>query len=119
MFDAVKKRKCLLAWQEATPASAVDFAELPAVSAMLAGVRTSDGKAWESPPHTLMIWTEGDWVKFCFTAGEDNPKCWGSFQGFATGFYGVEKALQEDRCDWRKPKSSEGVLHGSSKNGKS
>jgi hypothetical protein len=119
MFDAVKKRKCLLSWQEPTPSAAVDFEGLPAVSQLLAGVRSSDGKAWDSPPHTLMMWAEGDWIKFCFTAGEDNPKCWGSFQGLAMGLDGVEKALQEDRCDWREPKASKGGLHRVSQNGKS
>ncbi len=115
MFDPVQKRKSFLSVQESRPSPAVDYDELPAVSALLAGVASTDGKSLDSPAYTLMLWAEGDWIKFCFTAGEYEPKCWGSFQGLARGLSGVEKALQEDKCDWRKAKSDRLPLtHGNS-----
>jgi len=118
MFDPVHKRKSFLSTQEAKPSPAVDYDELPAVSALLAGIATEDGKTLLSPAYTLMLWAEGEWLKFCFTAGEYEPKCWGSFQGLSTGLYGVEKALQDDKCDWRKPKADRNPLTHGNTNGR-
>jgi hypothetical protein len=118
MFDAVKKRESLLARKEAVPHAAADFDELPGLSALLAGVPGNPSGTWTVPPHKLLVWLEGDWVKFCIMCTDDDPKCWGSFQGLSSGFAGVERALQQDQCDWREPKSVKvGLRHGSG-NGK-
>lgn len=113
MFDAVAKRRQFSTVKEAQVSPAADYEELPAVSALLAGVAGKPGEALASPQYTLMLWLEGSYVKFCFTAGEYEPKCWGSFQGLARGLSGVEKAIQDEACDWRQPKSaSHGLTNG-------
>jgi len=118
MFDPVKKRESLLARKEAVPHAAADFDELPGLSALLAGVRGTASGTWTVPPHKLLVWLEGDWVKFCIMCTDDDPKCWGSFQGLSSGFAGVERALQQDQCDWREPKANKmGLRHGTG-NGK-
>lgn len=113
MFDVVKTRAQFSTAAEARVSTAADYEELPAVSQLLAGVAGNPGEAMVSPPHSLILWLEGDWVKFCITAGDFQPKCWGSFQGLARGLAGVEKALQDNHCDWRRPKGTEhGLTNG-------
>jgi len=87
-------------------AAAADFEALPNLSELMCGVRTSDNKAWEMPPHTCTIWIEGQIAKFALGAGDLFPKCFGTFPSLAEGLSGVEKALETDKCEWKPPKGS-------------
>lgn len=79
-----------------------DFDELPELSAMLAGIRSKDGKGWEAPACSLTIWLEGPTVKFVVGAQDDEVKTFGTFPSLSQGLYGVEKALVDGNCETKK-----------------
>jgi hypothetical protein len=80
-----------------------DYNELPSISALMGGVAKSDGKSWEHPPRSLTIWFEGDQAKFCFGAGDEHPKLYGTFSGLSDGLLGIERALEKGQYSWKKP----------------
>lgn len=88
----------------------LDFDQYPLVSQLLAGKALPNGGGWELPPHKLLLWPEGDILKFLFTAGDEHPKCWGTSSGLAEGILGIEKALTDGDYDWRKPRPSNNGL---------
>ncbi len=80
----------------------LDFDELPELSAMLGGIRSSDGKSWQAPPCSITLWVEGSLMKFVIGAQDDEVRTFGTFKGLAEGFYGVEKALADGNCETKK-----------------
>lgn len=89
-----------------------DHNGLPEISALLCGKANSQGTGWDRPPYSLLLFLEGDLVKFCFSAGDKNPKLWGTVKGLAEGLLAVEEALCREHCEWKLPKStSNGFTH--------
>jgi len=78
---------------------AADFDSHPILSEAMAGVPGTASGTWEVPPQSLTIWLEGPWVKFCLGSDKSSIKTFGSFQGFSTGFDGIEKALEKGDCE--------------------
>ena len=105
-------------WREARSRDAVqefggaDLTGLPEISSLLCGKVNSLGTGWDRPPYSLLLFLEGDLVKFCFSAGDKNPKLWGTIKSIAEGLLGIEEALCRDRCEWKVPKpSNNGFTH--------
>ena len=87
-----------------------DFEALPLLSQLLSGKAQEGGADWEIPPYKLLLWLEGDYLKWCITAGDDLPKLWGAISGLALGLDGIEQAIAQDKCDWRSPKPNGKLL---------
>lgn len=94
--------------------SGADREGLPEISELLCGKPSTQGLIWDRPPYTLCLWLEGAQVKFCFSAGDQYPKLWGTIRALAEGLLGIEDALCKDRCEWKAAKKSQnGFTHGS------
>jgi len=76
-----------------------DFDEFPILSEAMSGVPGTASGSWDVPPQSLTLWFEGPWVKFCLGCDRSTIKTFGSFQGFAQGLLGVEKALNDGKCE--------------------
>src|SRR5215831_9370108 len=82
-------------WREGRPRSkpqtftGADFEGLPELSDLLCGKPGASGLEWERPPYSLLIFLEGSLVKFCFTAGDKYPKCWGTVESLAGGLLAI------------------------------
>jgi len=82
--------------------AAGDLERYPILSEAMGGVPGTATGTWEVPPQSLTIWFEGPWVKFCLGSDRSDVKTFGSFQGFDMGLDGVEKALDDGKCETKK-----------------
>lgn len=105
-------------WREIRKRSAIqvfgggDHEGLPEITDLLSGKANATGTAWERPPLSLLIYLEGDLVKFCFSTKDFPAQLWGSFCSIKEGLLGLEEALCKGRCDWRqKNESDNGFTH--------
>lgn len=84
---------------------AASYEELPELSEAMAGIPTSDGKGWECPPQSLTIWLEGPYAKFCLGSEGSDIKTFGTFPELSEGLQGVEKALNDGKCETKRVQS--------------
>lgn len=91
--------------QRSSPEVQAILAEWPNLGEALLGGRDPDGKE-AVPPITLMLFLEGDKLKFCL-----NPK-WGAKVAFGTipdaskGLEAVEAELAAGRFEWKKRRAN-------------
>lgn len=84
-----------------------DLEGLPEISDLLSGKANGVGTGWERPPLSLLIYLDGDGVKFCFSAQEFPMQLWGSCSTLKDGLLGIEESLCRGHCEWKKKKSSD------------
>jgi len=82
--------------------AAASYEELPELSEAMAGIPSADGKGWECPPQSLTLWLEGNTAKFCLGSEGSDIKTFGTFPDLSAGLPGVEKALDEGRCETKR-----------------
>ncbi len=91
-----------------------DRVGVPEVSELMCGKPNATGTGWERPPLSLLLYLEGDQVKFCFSAKEFPMQLWGTVSSFKDIIENVEDALCKERCDWKKKREDEnGYAHRS------
>lgn len=91
---------------------AADTEGMPEISALMTGQVNATGTGWERPPLSLLIYLEGNLVKFCFSSKEFKAQLWGSCPSLKDGLLGIEEALCRGHCDWRaKHEEQNGFTH--------
>jgi len=94
-------------WRDARNRSAVqtfaaaDKEGMPEVSDLLCGKSNTTGTGWERPPLSLLLYLEGNLVKFCFSSKDFGYKLWGTIPRLSDGLLGVEEALCREHCEWK------------------
>jgi len=83
-----------------------EFAEsYPALAEVLAGAPAGDGMD-AMYPHTVMIFVEGGRLKFCLNCSQSLAVGFGTIEDGSKPLEGIDKAIAEDRIDWRVRRSS-------------
>jgi len=84
-----------------TPASLQAISdEFPSLVEALVGIRGED-KLWELPPCTIMIFLEGDRVKFCLNPKSGPRVAFGTVDDLSKGLSALEKSLSEGNYEWK------------------
>lgn len=73
----------------------------PALSAVLAGVRTADGLKWELSPCTVSLFADCGKLKFCLSPKEGLKVAFGTIERAGEGLDGLEQALQAGHYEWK------------------
>ena len=100
-------------WRDARNRSAIqtftaaDREGMPEISELLCGKPNATGTGWERPPLSLLLYLEGNLVKFCFSSKEFGYKLWGTCSSLKDGLLAVEEALCREHCEWKVSKEHE------------
>lgn len=85
-----------------TEAVTAEFrADYPDLAEVMAGVDGSNGDA-AILPHTLMLFWEGDRMKFCLNRSGSASVCFGCVPDPCKALESVDQELREGRFEWKK-----------------
>lgn len=79
--------------------------DYPNLTEALLGAKGPDGKIaiW---PSTLMLFLEGDVLKFCLSPKVGDKVAFGTILDPSKGLLGIEQALESGKFEWKKRKAS-------------
>lgn len=72
----------------------------PAIAEVLSGAPAGEGMD-AMYPHTVMIFVEGGRIKFCLNCSQSQAVGFGTIEDGSKPLEGIERAIAEDRIDWR------------------
>lgn len=73
----------------------------PAIAEVMGGVEAENGSA-AILPHTLMLFWEGDRMKFCLNRSGSPTVCFGCVPDPLQALESIDKELREGRFEWKK-----------------
>lgn len=85
------------------PVFAAFRADYPELAQVASGVYDSDGKC-ELPPCSLILFWEGDVLKFSLNPKVGSRVCFGGPVDFSQPFETVEQCLREGKFEWKNRK---------------
>lgn len=74
--------------------------ECPELASILGGSRNSMG-GWEVPPCTVMLFVEGDRLKFCLSPQTGNRVAFGVLKDPTKGLLSLEEELVKGAYEWK------------------
>jgi hypothetical protein len=74
--------------------------EYPSLVEAFTGIRDDAGN-WEVWPCTVMMFLEGDVLKFCLNPKSGNRVAFGSVSDASKGFSGIDQALRDGNFEWK------------------
>lgn len=87
--------------QRLSPEISAFHDEFPELCDAMLGAKDPDGKQ-AIPPVTLMLFVEGDKVKFCLSPKYGDKIAFGTLVGAEKGLSGVEQAIKAGQFEWKK-----------------
>jgi hypothetical protein len=76
-------------------------AKWPAIADALFGTTSGGPTPISTPPFSIVLFTEGAWLKYCLRSDDYPLNCFGSVEAALDGLDGLEKSLQEGQFSWR------------------
>jgi len=84
-----------------SPAYLALLEEVPLLAKCFVGVTGEDGKT-QLPPCSLILFLDGDLLKFCLSPKIGTDVAFGCVQEPFYSLEGVERALEQDKFEWKK-----------------